>query len=86
MAKSAKQLPATSIGVRVRDDILDLIDSDLPVTTFTSRSGWIQDAIQARLMQKGYLDENGMILPRGGGGKVPMSDFSGAFCPIFLTA
>ena len=82
--KSIKPFPTSTVGVRVRDDIIELIEEDLPHTTFRSRSGWVQDAIQARLIQKGYLDENGGIIPRGGGGKGFQGViFRGHFAPFF---
>lgn len=61
-------LPTTTVSIRLRDDIIDIIDSDLENTSFTTRSGYIQNAVREYLKMRGLLDVTCAIKERGGGG------------------
>lgn len=67
-------LPTTTVSIRLRDDLIDLIDRDLPSTTFTNRSAWIQNAVREQLMKRGILDDSGALKTGGGGGKFRISE------------
>lgn len=67
-------LPTTTVSIRLRDDLIDLIDRDLPSTTFTNRSAWIQNAVREQLMKRGILDDSGALKTGGGGGEFRISE------------